>query len=186
MSGWRLWVWGCLAGVTLLLTLVLCLGPIADLRWARARHETVALGESDLRVPFGWRSVEPGDGHGGDEAELLLQRGRWGWTWGRLVDEIDLRKARAGFDPVDLAQRWDRAETQSMIPGDRLEPAPAAPFLREHYRCSDTKRAEDGTISFGCFERDARWAVWYRGRRGGVRDLVMILESATDAGTATR
>ena len=184
MRGWQAWAWGFLAGVTLLVALVLSLGPVADLRWAWARHGTVALGPTNLRVPFGWRSVEPDEkGHGGNEAELLLRRGRWGWVWGRTVDEINLREARGGFDPVDMAQRWDRAETQSMIPGDRLEPTPAAPFLREHYRCSDAKRAEDGTISFGCFEREARWAVWYRGRRGGVRDLVTILASARDAGT---
>ena len=180
MRGWRAWLWGSLAGVTLLIALVLSLGPMADLRWNRAQPGTVSLGGSTLRVPFGWRRAEPGDG--GDEAALLLQRGRWNWSWGRSVDEISLRAARGGFDPVDLAQRWDEAETRSMIPGDRLEPTPAEPYLRVHYRCSDAKRAEDGTISFGCFEREGRWAVWYRGRRGGVRDLVTMLMSATDAG----
>ncbi len=126
------------------------------------------------------------DGHGGEDAELLLRRGRWNWVGGRSVDEISLREAKGSVDPVDLAQRWDRTETRLMIPGDRLEPTPASPYLREHYRCSDAKRTEDGTISFGCFEREGRWAAWYRGRRSGVRDLVAILESATDAGPAAR
>lgn len=186
MKRWQGWAWGSLAGVTLLLVMMLSLGPLADLRWAIAQHSVVTLGPSTLRVPFGWRTAEPDDGHGGDDAELLLRRGRWNWLGGRSVDEIDLREARGGLDPVDLAQRWDRAQTHSLIPGERLEPTPAAPFLQEHYRCSDAKRAEDGRISFGCFEREGRWAVWYRGRREGVRDLVAILESASEAGAATR
>ncbi len=176
----RRWVWGALTTVVLLL--MLGVGAVEGLQWGWARHGTVSFAGSKLRVPIGWRRAEPRDG--GDDGELLLRRGRWIWRWGGAVDEISLRAARGGFDPVDLAQRWDEAETRSMIPGDRLEPTPAEPYLREHYRCSDAKRAEDGTISFGCFEREGRWAVWYRGGRGGVRDLVTILKSATAAGAA--
>ena len=183
MRGWRAWVWGLLAGVTLLLVLVLSLGPLADLRWHLEHRGALAVGGTHLLVPFGWRSVETGSG---EDAELLLRRGRWGWLGGRSIDEISLRGAKGGFDPVELAQRWDRTETRLMIPGDRLEPAPASPFLRAHYRCSDAKRTDEGTISFGCFEREGRWAVWYRGRRDGIHDLVALLESASGAGAATR
>lgn len=156
------------------------LPSLPALRWGVAHHWTVASGRWRFRVPQGWRPVAV-DGHSGLEEALLLQRARWSWSVrDRPVDEISLREARGTFDAADLAQQWDRRETQMMVPGEQLEPAPATPELRTHYRCSDVKRAYDGTISFGCFERGGRWAIWYRGRREGVDDLVALLGSAVD------
>ncbi len=187
MRGVRTTWLGVLAGAFGMILLVMCLAPAAvDLQWGIAHHWEVSTGRWTIRVPFGWRSVEDDEGHSGVAEALVLRRARWCWLWGKSVDEVSVREARGSFDAVDLAQRWDRTETQMMIPGDRLEPAPTALFLREHYRCSDMKRAEDGTISFGCFERDGRWAVWYRGQRGGVRDVVTMLASATEDGAVTR
>ena len=182
-AGWLGW----LAGAIVVMLLVMCLAPaVADLRWGMTHHGRVSTGRWTIQVPFGWQSVADEDGHGGEDEALVLRRSRWSWFWGRSVDEVSVREARGSFDAVELAQRWDRTETQMMIPGDRLEPAPTAAFLREHYRCSDIKRAADGTISFGCFEREGRWAVWYRGQREGVRDVAAMLASATEDGAVTR
>ena len=81
-----------------------------------------------------------------------------------------------------MAQRWERLETRSMIPGDRLEPTPTDAFLREHYRCSDIKRSRDGRITLACFDREGRWVLTLRGRDSGVQDLSTIMESALPVG----
>ena len=160
---------------------VICLAglfrrAIPDVWWGVTHRGTVAYGEERFRVPLGWRPEETA----GEEHTIALRNKLREVLWSRGADQIVIREAQSAFDPVEMAQRWERLETRFMIPGDRLEPTPKDAFLREHYRCSDIKRSREGRVSLACFDKEGRWVVSLRGDEQGIADMSAIMRSVSD------
>ena len=148
-----------------------------DLWWGVTHQWTASVFDESFTLPMGWRAVASPAGEHTLELRCEMRALR---LFGP-PQEISIRQLTGGFDAVEMAQRWERLETRSMIPGDRLEPTPRDTFLREHYRCSDIKRSRDGRITLACFDRDGRWVITLRGRDSGIHDLSAIMQSASPA-----
>ena len=100
-----------------------------------------------------------------------------------FADRISIREAQAPFDPVEMAQRWERVQTHSMTPGDRLEPTPKDAFLQRRYLCADIMRERNGRIRIHCFDKAGRWQASLWGREQGISDLSAILQSVESSGS---
>ena len=149
--------------------------PISDLWWDATHRCTASYEQYLFRIPLGWRQREvPAGLHRVELRNASREVLRF-----RQPDRIDIREAQVPFNAGEAVLGWERFQTQTLVPGERLEPTPKNPFLLKHYRCSNVERSPDQRIILTCFDREGQWIVSYRGRQVGIQDLSAIMQSVS-------